>query len=103
MADIDKEKLSLMMQGATSVREVLGLAVGGGSVCWEHVDKAGVFQSEDARLIVEGAAGAIERLLTPVIQAWTNPGPSPSYHEMQKQRLRREWPVLAQALDSLGT
>ncbi len=34
--------------------------------------------------------------------AWTVPGPNPAYHRQQKDRLRREWPKLYQALEALS-
>ncbi len=36
-----------------------------------------------------------------IYEAWTVPGPSPAYHRQQKDRLRREWPRLYQALEAL--
>lgn len=36
-----------------------------------------------------------------VAEAWAVPGPSPAYHRQQKDRLRREWPVLYKALEAL--
>lgn len=35
-----------------------------------------------------------------VLDAWTDPGPVPAYHQMMQYRLRTEWPVLAIALDA---
>jgi hypothetical protein len=37
-----------------------------------------------------------------VIAAWTSPGPVPEYHAQWVERLRREWPTLANALDALA-
>lgn len=34
-----------------------------------------------------------------VIKAWTDPGPVPAYHYAMQDKLRREWPALAGALD----
>ena len=36
-----------------------------------------------------------------VIHAWTDPGERPIYHRAWQSRLRRDWPVLARALDGL--
>lgn len=36
-----------------------------------------------------------------VVRAWTIPGRSPIHHAATQNRLRREWPVLARALDRL--
>ena len=36
-----------------------------------------------------------------VTDAWIYPGPNPTHHFAMQQTLRREWPVLAQALDAL--
>lgn len=37
--------------------------------------------------------------LASILNAWTVPGPQPEYHRAMQERLRREWPVLANALD----
>ena len=37
-----------------------------------------------------------------VIDAWTVEGPVPEYHRAAQDRLRRDWPVLADALDALA-
>lgn len=34
-----------------------------------------------------------------IVEAWTNQGPVPSYHRSVKRRLRRDWPVLATAIE----
>lgn len=34
-----------------------------------------------------------------ILQAWTDAGSNPAYHIRFKQRLRSEWPTLADALD----
>jgi hypothetical protein len=36
-----------------------------------------------------------------VMRAWTVPGPHPHFHAAAQDRLRRTWPVLANALDAL--
>lgn len=36
-----------------------------------------------------------------VIDAWTNTGPNPDFHRRAQNELRRNWPVLANALDAL--
>lgn len=36
-----------------------------------------------------------------VIDAWVIKGPVPAYHDKIKNKLRREWPTLAKALDEL--
>jgi hypothetical protein len=51
------------MAGAETVEEVLGLAVGAGSVCWEHLEGTGVFQSEAATDIVDKACTRIRELM----------------------------------------
>ena len=43
-----------------------------------------------------------EELTQPVIDAWNNPGRRPDIHAKFQAKLRREWPVLAQALDALA-
>jgi hypothetical protein len=45
---------------ADTPRELLGLLAGAASVCWEHVDQAGVFDSDRAVLLVDAA---MERLI----------------------------------------
>lgn len=37
-----------------------------------------------------------------VHKAWRLAGPNPQYHERQKQKLRKSWPALADALDGMG-
>lgn len=39
--------------------------------------------------------------LAPIREAWLNEGPVPKYHRDWQDRLHREWPTLAAALDSL--
>lgn len=41
-------------------------------------------------------------LLTQLYEAWTVPGPVPTLHERKKERVRREMPVLAAALDRMA-
>lgn len=36
-----------------------------------------------------------------VLEAWTEPGPVPEYHRAMQDELRRRWPALATALDTL--
>ena len=36
-----------------------------------------------------------------VVDAWVIAGPRPDYHTAQQQRLRREWPTLAAAVEAL--
>lgn len=45
------------------IRAAVGMAVGAGSVCWERVEDAGVFQSERASAITDEATAAILELL----------------------------------------
>lgn len=47
---------------ATTVEEVVGQAVGAGSVCWENVRAAGVFQSDEAARIVQEALARLAEL-----------------------------------------
>jgi len=39
--------------------------------------------------------------LIKIFKAWTDPGRVPDYHRGMQRKLRKEWPVLAQALDNL--
>lgn len=38
-----------------------------------------------------------------VAEAWTSPGRSPSHHRTRQDKLHREWPELAQAIEELAT
>lgn len=40
-------------------------------------------------------------VLRAIKEAWMSPGPVPEYHEQIKEKLRKEWPVLANALEAL--
>lgn len=42
----------------------------------------------------------LEAEVLAVLDAWTDPGPMPRYHREMQAKLRREWPVLARALDA---
>lgn len=42
-----------------------------------------------------------ERAVGRVMAAWTRPGPHAAYHREKQKQLRRDWPMLAQALDQL--
>ena len=37
-----------------------------------------------------------------VVKAWTDPGPMPGYHRHMQAKLRKEWPVLGEALVALA-
>lgn len=37
-----------------------------------------------------------------VLQAWLVEGKNPAYHRAQKERLRREWPTLYQAIQAMA-
>lgn len=37
-----------------------------------------------------------------VANAWNNPGPVPSYHQMMQLKLAQEWPTLALAVARLA-
>lgn len=43
-----------------------------------------------------------EEIIKEIDNAWNNPGPVPSYHYAMQNKLRREWPTLANALDKLS-
>lgn len=47
----------------TPLEQVIGEAIGAGSVCWEHPEKAGVFQSERASKIVDEVVDNIRKKL----------------------------------------
>jgi hypothetical protein len=40
-----------------------------------------------------------EARLSAIHSAWNDAGPVPDYHEHMKNKLRRDWPTLAGALD----
>ena len=40
-----------------------------------------------------------EARLAAIQGAWMDAGPVPDYHEHMKNKLRRDWPTLAEALD----
>lgn len=50
------------------------------------------------RQIMEYAADELDRV-DPVLKAWVDAGPVPQYHLEMQEKLRREWPTLAYALD----
>jgi hypothetical protein len=37
-----------------------------------------------------------------ILDAWNEPGSVPGVHRAAQQRLRHEWPILANALDKAG-
>lgn len=37
-----------------------------------------------------------------VVKAWTDPGPMPGYHRHMQAKLRKQWPVLGEALVALA-
>ena len=37
-----------------------------------------------------------------VVKAWADPGPMPGYHRHMQAKLRKQWPVLGEALDVLA-
>lgn len=43
----------------------------------------------------------VERAAAEVVSAWRRPGVAPGYHFRQMERLRREWPTLARAVEQL--
>lgn len=53
---------------------------------------------KNQRGLMEQAAGELERH-APIIGAWVDEGPAPGYHREMQEKIRREWPTLADALD----
>lgn len=49
----------------TTVEELIGTAIGAGSMCWEHPGGAGVFDSDRASLIVEEVVTKLGRMGIP--------------------------------------
>lgn len=51
-----------IFEEAKTPEEVIGLAVGAGSGCWEDLSQTGVFDDQRARWIVDSAVEAMKRL-----------------------------------------
>jgi hypothetical protein len=47
----------------TPLEEVIGNAIGAGSMCWEHPEKAGVFDTERASQIMDEVVANIRHKL----------------------------------------
>lgn len=47
------EQMTKALDDADSILSAIGIAIGAGSMCWEHVDRAGVFNSSRASMIVD--------------------------------------------------
>lgn len=52
-----------MFDGVTDIRELIGLAIGAGSVCWSNPGGAGEFDSTTAADIVDAAYGRVQMLI----------------------------------------
>lgn len=48
-----------------TLRELIGQAVGAGSVCWENMSGTGVFQDDRARQVVDDAVEWVEKYYAP--------------------------------------
>jgi hypothetical protein len=46
-----------------TIEEVIGQAVGAGSVCWESLDQAGEFQSTRAAYVADNATERVRELI----------------------------------------
>jgi hypothetical protein len=46
-----------------ALRSMIGEAVGEATMCWEHIDRAGVFKSTEAAAIVERIIDQVDDLL----------------------------------------
>jgi len=55
---------------ALQISQIVQEAVGSASMCWENVNKAGIFNSERAEWVAGGAIAAIERV------AWQQQNPT---------------------------
>lgn len=62
MADVKIQSDTKYFCFAESPRSVLFQLTGAGSVCWEHVDRAGVFNEARAREITEDAIARLAEL-----------------------------------------
>lgn len=40
--------MSFEFDGAETVRDAVFIALGAASMCWQHIEKAGIFESEQA-------------------------------------------------------
>lgn len=63
MMTIHIDKLKELLEAATSAPEVLGIAVGAASVCWEDVRGAGIFDSEGAKEVLDQTMARLDVLL----------------------------------------
>lgn len=43
----------------------------------------------------------LEKEIEALAKAWDYPGPVPEFHQQWRQRLWREWPMLAKAVQNL--
>ena len=53
----------------------------------------------DAERIRKLEAEVRAEALREIREAWTNAGPAPAYHRAAQDRLRVEWPTLAEAIE----
>jgi hypothetical protein len=71
-----------MFANAETLSEVVGQSIGAGSVCWESVNKAGEFKSEQACAVVDDAIARIREIV--------ESARSEEIAEVRKQRDRAE-------------
>lgn len=50
---------------------------------------------------VRSPDGDMQRSIERVIAAWEEPGPAPGYHVAMQNQLRKDWPVLANAVEEM--
>jgi len=66
--DQDVQRMIDEKQGTEQkIRVILGLAIGAASMCWEHVERAGVFDSTEATAIGRDAYDLIMEVLRPKV------------------------------------
>ena len=76
-------RVSMELNKADTREEVIGLALGAASVCWETPEGSGVFDSNEASLITKDTLARLAELDTPNLQKATT-------HELI-QELSERW------------
>ena len=70
----------------------------------EHQHYAGLGRAFDKHLpAIASYLLDTDAKLKIAVDAWNIEGRNPEYHRMMKEKLRKEWPVLFEALSSLST
>lgn len=72
-----------------SLEEIVGQAVGAGSVCWTSIPN-GIFKSEHAKWIVDGAVEAIKRTINLERPFSLDAGPQEGFDDTDYEKLRMQ-------------